>query len=513
MTPTKNIVAHCLSVWGHHKPLAALGVIITRSYPDVTITIITTGLIYPKFVDELKSKLSTEEYEQLSPRFNVIDVAGPEVNPFVPLQEFAPAFIALCNSEPIVCKSSGKVFSGIPPPTVALVDPFTPYAFECVRATKVPVIAWVTAPCGPLLKIFGPASLGGMSDPILETEAGRAAARARVLAPPDEQTNPAPDAEVVVASSDYVKSEVPGSPPMYDHEYNPQINLLPQGMLEQFGQIYIREADGIISVSNSVYEKEAVDAARAWVAGNGQTFYTLAPLSLPKPKRLPEADGKVVQFLDAMKEKFGPKSLIYISFGTYFWPPEQPKLIALLETLIANQTPFILSHASPLAQLSADFLASIKASGIGLASPWSPQETILQHEATGYFITHGGWNSIQESFEHKVPLIFWPMGADQPINAAVLGITHKAAFELIEVRSGENGTKPLLRFENTDYKPTFTVEAVKTEVEQLLVKIKGEEGRVVRANFEKLADEMARNWDDGKESRIDLNEFFKKYVN
>ncbi|KAF9063048.1 hypothetical protein BDP27DRAFT_1385021 [Rhodocollybia butyracea] len=213
-----------------------------------------------------------------------------------------------------------------------------------------------------------------------------------------------------------------------------------------------------------------------------------------------------------MKEKFGSKSLIYISFGTFFWPPEQPKLVALIETLIANQTPFIFSHASPLANLPAEFFASIKESGIGLASPWSPQETILQHEVTGFFVTHGGWNSIQESFEHKVPLIFWPMGADQPINAAVLGIMHKAAFELIEVRSGENGTKPLLRFENTDYKPTFTVEAVKAEVEQLLVKIKGEEGRAVRANFEKLSNEMGRSWDEGKESRVDLNEFLKKFV-
>ena len=75
------------------------------------------------------------------------------------------------------------------------------------------------------------------------------------------------------------------------------------------------------------------------------------------------------------------------------------------------------------------------------------------------------------------------MGADQPVNAAQLSITHKAAFELIEVRSGDKGTKPVLRFENTEYKPTFTVEAVKVEVEGLLANIKGEEGQAVRLNF------------------------------
>jgi hypothetical protein len=108
------------------------------------ITFITTGLIYPRFVSELKSKLSKEEYEQLSPRikfvhrfrvddewahikfFSVINVAASEIDPFEPLKEFAPAFSALCNSEPIACKSSGKVFSGLPLPAVAIVDVCAP---------------------------------------------------------------------------------------------------------------------------------------------------------------------------------------------------------------------------------------------------------------------------------------------------------------------------------------------------------------------------------------------------
>jgi len=143
---------------------------------------------------------------------------------------------------------------------------------------------------------------------------------------------------------------------------------------------------------------------------------------------------------------------------------------------------------------------------------WSPQQTILQHEVTGWFITHGGWNGVQECFEHEVPLIFWPLGADQPANAAYLTMVHKAAFELIEVRSGKNGTKPLLRFENTNYKPTFTVDAVKAEVVDLLVKIKGEEGKVVRSNFRKLSEKMMKCWDEGAESRNELNDFYRKFV-
>lgn len=104
------------------------------------------------------------------------------------------------------------------------------------------------------------------------------------------------------------------------------------------------------------------------------------------------------------------------------------------------------------------------------------------------------------------------MGADQPANAAYLSMIHKAAFELIEVRNGEDGTKPLLRFENTDYKPTFTVDAVKAEVEGLLVKIKGGEGQLVRSNFEKLSERIMKNWDEGQEGRKELDEFYRRFI-
>ncbi|KIK62654.1 glycosyltransferase family 1 protein, partial [Collybiopsis luxurians FD-317 M1] len=310
-------------------------------------------------------------------------------------------------------------------------------------------------------------------------------------------------------------SKIPGLPPLYTHEWSPQIvrPLLPEGRFEFFGSVYTRLSDGVMIVSNSIYEKETMNATKSWLAQIGKPSYAMAPLSLPKPRTQVDSDNETLRFLDSIQEQFGPNSLIYISFGTFFWPPQQEKLDALIGTLIANKKPFILSHASPLAaQIPSELLTSIRSSGIGLALSWSPQETILHHEATGWFITHGGWNSIQESFEAKVPLIFWPMGADQPVNAAVLGLTHKAAFELVEVRSGENGTKPLLRFENTGYKPLFTVDAVKAEIERLLVQIDGEEGRMVRSNFRKLGNAMQESWNDGEESRMELNEFLKKFV-
>ena len=108
--------------------------------------------------------------------------------------------------------------------------------------------------------------------------------------------------------------------------------------------------------------------------------------------------------------------------------------------------------------------------------------------------------------------ILWPMSADQPINAATLTLIHKAAFELIGVRAGTEGTKPLLRFKDTGYKPLFTVEGVKKEFELMLEKIKGEEGKLVRRNFEVLSDKVGKSWDDGEESKTDLDKFLAKFI-
>ncbi|KAJ3855119.1 hypothetical protein EV368DRAFT_62701 [Lentinula lateritia] len=516
MSSVKNILFHALAAWGHNKPMAALAVIITRARPDIVITVITTGIIYPKFYNELKSKLSAEEYDLLSSRINIIDISGPLVDPFEPLHEFAPTYTAIWKSEPIACKSSGKTFSGLPRPVVAIIDPFASYAWESIHATsqkKVPIITWISAPSGPYLGLCGPASFGGVADPSLETETGLNLARAQLFEPLREEEKSVPQPLLATTPTVLKKTMVPGMPPMYEHEWRPQISLLPEGPLERLGQIYTRLGDGVITVSNSVYERESMEAMKEWLSGIGKPTYALAPLSLPRRKRQQGDDTDILLFLDAIKERFGTKSLIYISFGTFFWPPQQEKLTALIETLLANRIPFIFSHSSPLAtNLSDEFLASIENSGIAMEMGWSPQETILQHEVTGWFITHGGWNSIQESFEHKVPLIFWPMGADQPVNAAVLSLSHNAAFELIEVRSGENGTKPLLRFEGTDYQPTFTVEAVKAEVEGLLAKLKGDEGRIVRSNFENLGEQMWRSWDEGMQSRIELNELLENFV-
>ena len=77
------------------------------------------------------------------------------------------------------------------------------------------------------------------------------------------------------------------------------------------------------------------------------------------------------------------------------------------------------SHTDPLTFLPSGYLARTKDRGFVIAS-WAPQAQILAHSSTGGFLTHCGWNSTMESIVNGVPLIAWPLYAEQKMNAILL---------------------------------------------------------------------------------------------
>ena len=148
-------------------------------------------------------------------------------------------------------------------------------------------------------------------------------------------------------------------------------------------------------------------------------------------------------WLDSKK----PRSVIYACLGSLCrLVPAQ--LIELGLGLEASNQPFIWviktgdqRYLEELEEwlVKERFEERIKGRGL-LIKGWAPQVLILSHPAVGGFITHCGWNSTLESACSGVPMITWPLFAEQFFNeklvVEVLRIGIKVGVE-IPVRWGD----------------------------------------------------------------------------
>jgi hypothetical protein len=103
----------------------------------------------------------------------------------------------------------------------------------------------------------------------------------------------------------------------------------------------------------------------------------------------------------------------------------------------------------------------------------------------------------------------WPFAADQPSNSAILVNKHSAAFELHSVRSGKAMRQP--RRLEAQKAIDFSVDGVRQEVRDLLIKLKGPEGVEVRQNASKLGIIIGNSWKKDGEANTQVEAFLCKY--
>jgi hypothetical protein len=220
------------------------------------------------------------------------------------------------------------------------------------------------------------------------------------------------------------------------------------------------------------------------------------------------SDERVRSFLDRAVREYGLKSVLYISFGSFFFPVATPQLVeALLDTLLTLERPFpfIFSLGGQMASLPADLIQHVNDSGKGLICDfWVEQQALLQHGAVGWFLTHGGFNSVSESLTQGIPLIIWPVGGEQPINAAFLSAEPSPlAIELFQVRTGPQLGPSL----HSNEQITGTVQAASEEFKATFAAARGARGAILRANAEQMALAL-------REARVgEASEEFKRLIN
>ncbi|KAI7734200.1 hypothetical protein M8C21_003401 [Ambrosia artemisiifolia] len=123
----------------------------------------------------------------------------------------------------------------------------------------------------------------------------------------------------------------------------------------------------------------------------------------------------------------------------------------------------------PMAYLPDGFVERTNRVG-RVVSSWAPQVAVLSHMSTGAFLTHCGWNSIVESVKYGVPMIAWPLYAEQRLNAAMLSDEVGVAVRMPVV--GEGGE---------------TVMVGRKEIESVVKAVmEGEDGKKLRKRAKEL---------------------------
>uniref|UniRef100_A0A0E0A1V3 UDP-glycosyltransferases domain-containing protein n=1 Tax=Oryza glumipatula TaxID=40148 RepID=A0A0E0A1V3_9ORYZ len=119
-----------------------------------------------------------------------------------------------------------------------------------------------------------------------------------------------------------------------------------------------------------------------------------------------------------------------------------------------------------------------------------PQTEVVQHEAVGVFVTHCGWNSTLEAIMSALPMICWPLYAEQAMNKVIMVEEMKIAVPLDGYEEGG-----LVKAEEVEAKVRLVMET--------------EEGRKLREKLVETRDMALDAVNKGGSSEVAFDEFMR----
>ncbi|CAD6333136.1 unnamed protein product [Miscanthus lutarioriparius] len=265
----------------------------------------------------------------------------------------------------------------------------------------------------------------------------------------------------------------------------------------------IPEARGVLINTYEWLEARVVRALRDGVCVPGRPtppVYPIGPLIVKGEEAAEEGERHVcLSWLDAQPER----SVVFLCFGSlgavsaaqikeiarglgssghrFLWvvrsPPEDP-------------AKFFLARPEPDLDLllPEGFLERTSDRGM-VVKMWAPQVEVLRHAATGAFMTHCGWNSVLEAASAGVPMLCWPMYAEQRLNKV---------FVVDEIKAGvvmDGYDEELVRAEEVEKKVRLVMES--------------EEGEKLRERLAMAKEKAAEALADGGPSSLAFEEFLK----
>ncbi|KAG2626230.1 anthocyanidin 3-O-glucosyltransferase 2-like [Panicum virgatum] len=264
----------------------------------------------------------------------------------------------------------------------------------------------------------------------------------------------------------------------------------------------IREAHGILANTFGSLEPRAVGAlGDPRFSPKMPPLYCVGPLVAGSGEAKEEGKHECLAWLDEQPER----SVVYLCFGGIGagnHSAEQLKEMAIGLEKSGHRFLWVVRAPPPDddtdqpfdptadpdldALLPEGFLGRTRGRGL-VVKLWAPQAEVLRHAATGAFVTHCGWNSVLEGITAGVPMLCWPLYAEQKMNKTFMVEEYGVGVEVLGWQQG-------------------MVKAGELEAKVRLV-MEGEEGERLRARVAEHREAAALARKDGGSSRAAFGQF------
>ncbi|KAK1393286.1 Glycosyltransferase [Heracleum sosnowskyi] len=195
-----------------------------------------------------------------------------------------------------------------------------------------------------------------------------------------------------------------------------------------------------------------------------------------------------------------PLSVVFLCFGSMgSFGVDQVREIA--KGIEQSKCPFVWVLREPPRVNQLDFPTEVvnfgdllpdgfmnRTAGTGKIMGWVPQLAVLSHRAVGGFVSHCGWNSVLESLWCGVPLLAWPLYAEQKLNAFQMVKELGLAVEIPATVSDQDYK------DKASFDLLIKAESIEKGIRRLITE---EDGKVIRRKVTQMKEKSRENMQEG----------------
>ncbi|XP_042500490.1 anthocyanidin 5,3-O-glucosyltransferase-like [Macadamia integrifolia] len=248
--------------------------------------------------------------------------------------------------------------------------------------------------------------------------------------------------------------DIPGTPPIPVQDMGKPIQDRNDEVYQRILEIFTRmpESNGILINTFESLEPRAIKALSAGLCIPDRPtppIYCVGPLIAADDRTGGEhgTKHKCLTWLDSQPSR----SVVFLCFGSLgLFSAAQLKEIAV--GLEKSGQRFLWVVRNPPTEdkswrnlappepdlddlLPQGFVERTKDQGL-IVKLWAPQMEVLNRESVGGFVTHCGWNSVLEAVRAGVPMVAWPLYAEQRLNRIFLVEEMKLAMPMNQSEDG-----------------------------------------------------------------------------